>query len=91
METSEESVLSAEQALYEEMFEEHTIILKGPDHCPHFQGWCVEHDSVMEDEYTCHQFYDDNEPTEAELGYNVGASPWIQFVVLPELEAQIEE
>ena len=86
---------SAEQDYLDWMIEENsmsiTLTQHGPYGWPHFQGWCVVHDSLMEDESFCHQFYDDNEPTEAELGYNVGASPWIQFVVLPELEAQIEE
>ena len=90
-----EKMDTAEQDYYDEMIEENsrtiTLSQPGPYGCTHFQGWCVVHESPMEDESCCRQHYDDNEPTEAELGYNVGASPWIQFVVLPELEAQIEE
>ena len=87
MENSKESALSAEQAFYEEMFEEHTIIQRSPNHCPHYQGWCVEHDSLMHDESFCRQVYDDIEPTEAELGYvGIWAAP-----VYPDPEPQTEE
>ena len=91
-----EKMDSVEQDYFDEMIEENsksiTLTQHGPYDCPHFQGWCVVHESPMEDESLCSQVYDDIEPTEAELGY-VGVSPldWIQLEDHSEPEPHTEE